>query len=353
MPPQLTPGQIVDVVQRYEVRSLHAPSPCTIDICHFQIPLALIAVPDDNSHADRCDNRGQLPSSLEQRTSAALDWKSSAPKTTASVSYTLNADLWRGNVLLVSHSRKVRIFNCSEIAPPLCLGDFGKEYSNCQEIVMRKNLIQKIGKMSIKATQPDALIFSGPDASATTKVLLQLRLQTIYDPGEGCEPGAFEAAIKWTLRSSTFVCMHMQAATPTIGQLTRSPSMGCIKSTCATHRLKMLWSDWRPNSADPDSREWTATYPLWLSIKSSPALPPTFLLPYLSRRYTIAIEISISGQWHSKSTLTLPVQVTYQSKANPSQCLLQSSRSCTTEGPVGGVALPASSNGQELPPYLA
>ncbi|KEF61141.1 uncharacterized protein A1O9_02706 [Exophiala aquamarina CBS 119918] len=345
---------ILDVAQRYPVQGRFcAASPGSIDLCHFNIRLAAAAVPGNNN-ADRCINFDQLPSSLDEKSSAAFDFKSSAPRTVASVSYLLHAKLWRDDVLLVSHSQNIYILNCSDAAPPLCLGDFGQEYNNRHEIVLRKNPLQKIGKISIQANQPDALVFTGYNTSAITKVLLHVKLQTTHGPREGPQSNDFEATVKWRLQSSTFVCMHMQDAVPTTRQLVLSPSMGCITKTISSHDLKMKWSDWtRTEADDPDSTEWTATYPVWLSIKSSPGLPPTFLLPYLSRRYSIAMIVSVPGRWHSKATIKLPVQVAYRSKVRPPQCILESSHLCAIEDHTGREPVSSNTDDHVLPPYFA
>jgi hypothetical protein len=146
-------------------------------------------------------------------------------------------------------------------------------------------------------------------------------LRCTQSPGHpgGSEPGDFEVSINGRLQYSTFVCMHMPQATPTTRQVTTSPSMAHIVKPGSNHYLKMRWSNWmRTNSSDSEYAEWSASYPIWLSMESSSTLPPTFSLPYLSRRYSIMFQANISGPCRSRVTLKLPVQIAYQSKEAPS-----------------------------------
>lgn len=351
---QLTMEQVLDFIERHRVRrAVGATVPNSSWICHFKITLAPGPLFEDNCFLNRPERWQRLPSSLEQKSPIWTELRHSGPKTAASVSYTLHARLHRGDALLASHVQKINIFDCSEIAPPLDIEDFTPEYNVCQESLLRKYIFQKLGRMAIGAKQPPALIFSKPGELAATKVLLNVTLHTIQEHFAGCAQDVLEASINWRLQSSTFVCMHMPNAIPTIRQVTTSPSMGHIVKASSTHHLKMRWSNWvRKNPAGSEYTEWTASYPVLLPVESTSTLPPTFFLPYLSRRYSILLEISISGPCRSRATLKLPVQIVYQSVGTLSLSTGELSQSSASAYVVAGISPLRNHDRQELPSYL-
>ena len=279
--------------------------------------------------------------------------KSSTPKAAASVTYALHAKLYRGDALLASHVQKIHIFDCSEIAPPLVVEDFASEYNLCQESLLRRGIVKKCGRMLFRAAQPDALIFSDPRATATTKVLLHVTYNKAEASSQHDEPEAFEASVNWKLQSSTIVCMHMPDAIPTIRQVNSSLSMAHISKTNSTHHLKMEWSKWRRTSrTDSGCTEWTGSFPIWLVAESSLSLPPTFSLPYLSRRYSVLLELSVSGLCRAKAALRLPIQVAYHSTAAPTRTSCQTNPVFLAENASSRSPPLHSLERQELPPYV-
>lgn len=261
-----------------------------------------------------------LPSSLEQKSSRTSGLKNSAPKTAASVVYQVKVQLRLGATMLAEAVRKVHIFDCKGSTPPLCLRDFAPEYICQQASVIRKNILQKTGIMSVEVDQPAPLVFVSSGGAVTTRILLKVSLRTISDASGFFAGGTFEAEITWRLRSSTFVSMQMLHALPTVREAALSKLMAYLATSSPRRRLKMIWSDWTPTNPQSQTcsgskTEWTAIYPIWLSIHSTPALAPTFSLPYLSRRYSILLHVSVSGLGRSQTSLTLPVQITYRSEA--------------------------------------
>lgn len=334
----------------------------SLEISRFHFPLKPVAVSptglvtDDINH--RVWSRDILPSSLDEKSSMTAEIKNSLPKSAAAVLYQVQANLYLGDDLLARAAHNVHIFDCSEVAPPLCLGDFGSEYVARQETVIRKNLFQKLGLMSIEAAQPDPFVFGCAGDSEATKMLLQVSVHKTHAPFEVAEPGTFEAAITWKLQSSTFISMETMDRQPTIRQTACSSSMAHLVNASQGHRLKMIWSDWkRSNPPDPvcngTNTQWTAVHPIWLSVQSSCVLAPTFSLPYISRRYSILLDVAVSGPGRSHATLKIPVQLIYRSDAARSACLLEGEPSCSielTQPPFQAVSY---RNNVDLPPYLA
>ena len=342
------------------------PSPVE-RLCQFHFPLTVATllpenVPADGGGADQslglsCWNL--LPSSLEQKSSLTAGLKNSAPKTEASVIYQVQVELRLGTTVLASVIQKVHIFDCQETTPPLCLRDFVPEYTCQQDSIIRKNILKRIGTMSVEATQPEPLVFVSSGGWARTKILLRVSLYTTSNALRVFDVGAFDAAITWRLRSSTFVSMQMSLALPTVRQVSFSPLVARLVTSGPLRRLKMIWSDW--TRASPQNQpcsgtkiEWTATYPIWLSIQSSSALAPTFSLPYLSRRYSILLHVNFSGPGQSQASLNIPVQLTYQSTAPDLACLVEARRSPLTVYHIVSPfqALPEGEN-VPLPPYIA
>ena len=289
----------------------------------------------------------------------AAEFKSSTPKTTVVVFYQVQAKLYLGDAFLGSATRQVHIFDCSEVAPPLCLGDFGSEYNSRQETVLRKNVLQKFGMLLMEATQPDPFVFSYAGDTATTKILLQASVRKTIPPLEVDQPDTFEVAITWKLQSSTFVSMEKMDRQPTMRQAASSSSMVRLVKTGQDQRLKMMWSEWiksdQPDSVKGEtSTQWTAVHPLWLSIKSSSALAPTFSLPYVSHRYSILLDVAISGPGRSRATLKIPIQLIYRSEAAYSACLLEDEPSCSPTVLIQS-PFPTVSDGHnvDLPTYIA
>jgi hypothetical protein len=307
----------VDVAKSYRAKhETQTSRDCSTWLCHFNISLVSDQAIDDNCFLNRPTDLKRLPSSLDAKTSATSELKSSAPKMTASVSYNLQTSLRRGGALLTSRVQKIHIFECSQVAPPLVIEDFGQEYKLCQEISLRRHFFQKVGRMVLRANQPEAFIFFEPTAVATAKVLLDVAVFADREYFEDCGPQpSFDTSIDWNIQSATFACMQLPESVPTLQQVRNSLSTACVLKSITSHHLKTKWADWTrtsPTSASAKFTKWSAKYPIWLSMQSSSTLPPTFSMPYLSRRYTILLQIRISGPCRGRTTLKLPVQVVYQ-----------------------------------------
>ena len=331
-------SQILDRLQQQRLCRSHYCSTTSTASCQFHF---LLTSPT-STHAEVSEDGEiiplirfweQLPSSLEQKSSMTAEFRSSAPKCLASVSYTVQAKLHREDILLAATSRKVKIFTCNAISPPLSLEDFAPEYSSCQKSVVRQSFFQRVGWMTIQGIQPEPFMFCGNESSPTTKVPLLVKLQMIDNSRGNHEVGTFSAAIAWRLQSSTFVSsMQMQDALPTTRQAVSSPWLGHIIKTRPTHRLKMMWSGWRrTHSTESEASEWIASYSICLSCEFCPTLPPTFSIPYVSHRYSLLLDISISGPYQSKVRLKLPIQIAYQTKSTNSQVSINFERPRTTD----------------------
>jgi hypothetical protein len=314
---------VLDLIQGHDVRRvIDAAFPCSSQLCHFQIPLDPGSTLDDNCFLNRPGGWRHLPSPVEQKSPLGTGLKTSAPTTTASVSYVLQARLFRGETLLASHRQKIYVFDCSEIAPPLVVEDFTPEY------ILRSKFVGNDENIA------QCYIVHSPGASWRQRAR---RLRGIHQ----LEATVFD-----------FCLYDMPEATPTTRQVTMSPSMAHIVKAGSNHHLKMRWSNWvRIDSSNSEYAEWSASYPIWLCMERSSKLPPTFSLPYLSRRYSILFEASISDPCRSRVALKLPVQIAYQSKEALSPSTRDLSPSCVHESALAGSTPLRNHDRQEPPRY--
>lgn len=351
--------QVLDISRRYRLCQSDFDNCTETASCQFHIPMACatstrIEVSADGETRLWTKPWEQLPSSLEQKSSLRDDWKSSAPQCSASVSYFVHVTAHQTNEKIAAASRQIHVFVPNCVEPPLPLEDFGPEYQPCQKSAIRRKLFPRVGTLFIESAQPKPFVFSGCNDLATTQILLQVKLQLTDDMLKTKSIGTLSANVMWRLRSHTFVCVQNQQASPTTRQATSSLFHGHIVRDMSSHRMKMLWSTWTKSCpSDLRNGEWVASYPISLSCQSSPLISPTFSLPRISRRYSLLLDINISGPYRSKTSLRLPVQIVYQAKSMRTPTLTGSEQECTTDFAL--MRLADAEDGQDaiLPPYGA
>lgn len=281
--------------------------------------------------------------------------------TAASITYSLQFRVCWGGTLIADLTRKIYILGCNESVPPICVEDFGSEYSANTVTSLRRNTFQKVGTMTIEATQPCPLIFMAGADLATTGIPIRASLRLRANSIELVDgPSRLEVDVAWRLQTSTFVTMFQLSGLPTVSQAEHSHSLVRLVSAGKARRYKTNWSDWSPSqrsseSSDDRSIGYTTEQTIWLSLPSSPVLAPTTSLRHISRRYCVVRELKVSGSWRSSSVLKLPIQVVYQSQ--PANVLQD------TVAPSSGVVLsrqyfpcdPSALQGDctGLPPYMA
>lgn len=247
-------------------------------------------------------------------------WNNSDPMTAASVAYELQFRVHRGENLVADVVRKVYIFDCNESAPPICVEDFGSEYSANTAISLRRNIFQKVATVAIGTTQPCPLVFMAGADSATTGIPIRACLRLTAEAIELVRgPSQLEVDVSWRLQTSTFVSMLQLTGQPTVSQAVHSRSLVRLVNTGKAHRHKTYWSDWSPSrpskeSSNNRSIEYATEHTIWLSLPSSSVLAPTTSLRCISRRYCILLELKVSGSGRSSSMLKLPIQIVYQSQ---------------------------------------
>lgn len=261
-----------------------------------------------------------FPSSLDHESSITPGLRDSDPLTAASIKYELQFRFYRGDTIIADTTRKVYIFGCNECAPPICVQDFGSEYSAKTVASLRRNLFQKAGTIIIEATQPCPFVFMAGADSATTGIPIRASLRSRANTTDLVNgSNKLEVDVSWRLQTSTFVSMFEFTGRPTVLEAERSHSLVRLVSTGRAHHDKTYWSDWSParqsGESSSDGRiDYTMEDTVRLSLPSSSLLAPTTSLRLISRRYCILLELKVSGSSRSRSVLKLPIQVVYQSQ---------------------------------------
>jgi hypothetical protein len=112
----------------------------------------------------------------------------------------------------------------------------------------------------------------------------------------------FNANVTWQLRTSTFMSVEPMNFVPTVLQARRTPSITLTTAFGLRHTLKLTLSGWKK----PSSRSvfhntqgienaWAIEEELALSIPTRCLLPPTFVTPHLTRRYSLIVHIKVAG----------------------------------------------------------
>lgn len=309
-PDSLTAKQILDLFQRIPLHVDRTSTSLPVSRSHFHFPLGRKAK----------DNTVGFPSSLDHKSSIIPGLRDSDPLTAASIKYELQFRFYRGDTLIADTTRKVCIFDCNESAPPICVEDFGSEYSAKTVASLRRNLFQKVGTITIEATQPSPFVFMTGADSATTGVPIRAFLRSKANATELVNgPNKVEVDVSWRLQTSTFVSMFEFTGRPTVSAAERSHSLVRLVSTGKAQHDKIYWSGWSPSrqsgeSSNDGTIDYTVEDTVWLSLPSSSLLAPTTSLRLISRRYCIILELKVSVSGRPRSVLKLPIQVSYQSQ---------------------------------------
>jgi hypothetical protein len=223
-------------------------------------------------------------------------------------------------------SQQIRLFNDVEPQPPTCISDFSLDYLCHQGKELRKSVfIRTGGFFTANVAEPDPFMFYTENDYASTKLPIRfvVRLPQIENSGnDPALPGAFDALVTWQLRSLTFVSVRAMKSMPTEFQMRRPSSTRMITSSGQSYRLKMTLNRWNecPNRTNTHEQQGSTTWaeevelPLMLSGAVLPT-PPLFT-PYISRRYSLLVQIKVANKTNGKTSvwLEVPVQMVYQCK---------------------------------------
>ena len=297
---------------------------------HLSLPKSLSSYTEDYRDSDSgvsdCSRQwSHLPSSLSVRSTSASDPYCPVQRLDAKASYMVQAHVFRNSEMIGSISREIRLFDSMEPQPPTCLSDFSSEYMCEQKDALRKHIFARVGVFSTAIAEPDPFLFCDGKDFAMTRLPISFAVQgpNVEGRGDALIPTmTFNASIMWQLKTLTFMSVEPMNFVPTVLQARRTPSITLITTLGLRHQLKLALSGWKrrpPNisafsNAQGIEQAWTIEEELALSIPRRCMLPPTFVTPHLSRRYSLGVHVKVAGYGKASVRLEVPVQIVYQNE---------------------------------------
>jgi len=304
---------------------------------------------DDDSHLSFFSHQGpRLPSSLSVGSVVPLPPSGYVQRNDIKVTYTMQAHAIRKGEVIGSISKEIRIFDGTDPQPPICTRDFSSEYLCQQKRALRRIIFTKIGNLSIAIAEPKPLVFnSSSKGLVSTKLPISFiferpRTEARTDAGFSVE--ACHASLTWQLRNSTFASLEPMSSVPTVrevaqGQRGRLPSKVLITTLGLRHRLKLSLRGWQKTpgtfsvkNGHIPSEIWTKQDELSLSMPREALPVPTFFTPYVSRRYSLLVQITVTGIGKARFRLEVPVQIVYENQISATNRLSCQGSNSSEEG---------------------
>ncbi|GKZ23231.1 hypothetical protein AbraIFM66951_001267 [Aspergillus brasiliensis] len=207
-----------------------------------------------------------------------------------------------------------------ECSPPICTSDFPGEYTlemsrRVRDLLHRRDLYY----LSVHTEEPAPLYLDHSSGGmVSTVVPLKWRYRCLNPSQRHAHPPGIYATVQTSLRATTFVSVSPQDRLPLEKDANKLLDFKLVANTSGTgltQERKLRVASWESGSHDraEEGRTWQATTPLILDFDIRDYLPPTFTHPYLSRRYSLSMFISVEVD-HSRQTsfrLRVPVHVSY------------------------------------------
>lgn len=252
------------------------------------------------------NNFASLPPSLKHEV-AATSQGTPRPRAGAQVTYKLTAHLWKDRKVIDQIMQPILLLISHDPSPPMCMADFVGEYQMAQKCLLRTPLFQKAGELSMFAEEPKQLTVRADCAESMVELPIRLVWSRQKHEINACQPPMIEAEVKWQLRLSTFVSLMEQKGPATMKQALVSPATAYVRSALPEKTLSMAWRTWKPVENRETKVE--SEQSLWLSLPRSQILTPTFWSPYLSRRYSVWLQVKVNRPGTAKLEVEVPIQV--------------------------------------------
>lgn len=287
----------------------------------------------------------QLPPSMGDRERLSSD--DLAPEM-SKVQYSIKAKVIRSResdgkeLVLVEGQKKLHIVPAMTEAPPLSIQPGEDEYVLSKTKTLKKGVFSgKLGKITVSAEQPNALILPAPSASKTPPTSMAT-VHLRFDPHEGSSQPPRLGGLTTKIKASTFFAVRPTAAIPTHrnalsqfemnrGVYDHSVSLNsrCVESVSWTkHKSAPAYtrrnsasssssSDCSDSNVTPESRDgapyYTATILVPITLPSNKTWIPTFHNCITSRIYTLDVSLTIhtpsKAVTASTVALHLPIQI--------------------------------------------
>lgn len=244
------------------------------------------------------------------------------------VDYILYVHVIHKDQVVGNTTKGIRIFADGHPQPPICLAHFPSEYTCRQSRVLRKRLLTRTASLTAEISEPKPFVFHPGQEYATTVLPLLLLLDHINAAATtGVPVKSLEISLAWKLKSLTFASVAPMRSTPTMKDVVRreankNPPLAVVSCLGRRHELRIPPSGFRCNAPQspngPDSTlhdVWTKFEALPISLPNAALLVPTFFTPHVSRRYSLIVQINVSGYGKASMQLEVPVQIAYRAHA--------------------------------------
>jgi hypothetical protein len=295
----------------------------------------------------------QLPPSMGCREVSGQD--DLAPEM-AKVQYSIKVKVLRNgedgkDVVLAEKLRKLHIVPAQAELPPMNIftGNSESDYVLSKTKALRKGVFSgKLGKITVSAIQPSAIILPSPSSDATVPATAMATLNLRFDPHDKSSQPPRLGGLTTKIKASTFYAARPAEYLPSHYTLTAhfetirgvydtsvALSSRCVEAVSWTkHKAAPAYT--RRNSASsssdssdcsdhtseakPGSEYYSATVLVPITLPSSKTWIPTFHSCIVSRTYTIDLNLSIhtpgNGVPASTVSLHLPIQIAADGNRN-------------------------------------
>lgn len=257
--------------------------------------------------ASDCDS--SLPSSLAVGSLNSLNgkttWNATGGGPISRVRYEIQAWLFRRDTVVEAVSQDIRLYDSAcHAPPPRIIEHFPGEFEMHGERKIKRGLIKHAGKMTIEISEPAAVHARREhcvmQAALPIRVGISKHAQT---------PQPIQLRIKSTLQASTFISSTRMSVMPTSKQVKGSSCIQEVTTSAQSFTQSLtLPSDWTRHSTDKTwQQELTVEVPL--VVEQTP--PPSYLSPYVARRYSISVRIEAQGSGRCTFDLCVPISLLY------------------------------------------
>lgn len=286
----------------------------------------------------------QLPPSLGERDVSIQD--DLAPEM-CKIQYSVKVQVLRNreldgrDIVLVEGLKKLRVVPAQAEAPPMSTGDGLDDYVLSKTKSLKKGMFSgKLGRITVSAAQPGALILPPPSSPATSPATIMATLNLRFYPHEDSSEPPRLGGLVTKLKTSTFFSARPATSFPSrvsmcaqfettrgVYESSLPLSSRCVESvTWQKHApsperrnsdSSVCSSDCSDNVYIPETKSglgyYSATILVPIALPSSKTWVPTFHTCIASRVYTIDLALTIhtpgAGVPASTVSLHLPVQI--------------------------------------------
>ncbi|RAK98495.1 uncharacterized protein BO80DRAFT_427322 [Aspergillus ibericus CBS 121593] len=331
------------------------PSQTFIHPFHFNIPQTA------DPTSSNTETSVSLPPSLSLKPLSVYDSNDLTLHGQCRIEYCLKARLFDQSGCIAEDQFPVTFAPAHECPPPVCIGDFPREYTLQSSNRVRDLLsLRDLYYLSVETEEPAPLHLNRLN-TAFTIIPLKLRYQCLapskhhHHHNQPHTPPDLFAKIRTTLRATTFLSVTSQPRVPIQLEANKLHNFRLLGNTIkigSTQTRKLRLASWERENTHQLNQDqpviWASTAHLIFTFDNDDYVPPTFTHPYVSRRYSLLISIDVDGARDVSFQLQVPVHVSYdRGQGGVSSC------------EEGRVYLGASmddedlSGGCVLPPYMA